>query len=151
MANQITGKIYKMTPTQAIVSPKTGNTFYKREIVLDASRFDQYTGERKFDNYPMLEFSGEQGCRLLDQFKEGELVTVSFDLNGTQYQDKQTGETRYFTRVRAYKIERAGLQAQPQGQTAQAPQAPAPAQAAPQPQRQGEAFPPEVNDDGLPF
>ena len=149
MANQITGKIYKMTPTQAIVSPKTGNTFYKREIVLDASRFDQYTGERKFDNYPMLEFSGEQGCRLLDEFKEGELVTVSFDLNGTQYQDKQTGETRYFTRVRAYKIERAGLQAQPQSAPPQA----APAQAAPQPQPQppGEAFPPEVDDDGLPF
>lgn len=76
-------------------------------------------------------------------------MTVSFDLNGTQYQDKQTGETRYFTRVRAYKIERAGLQAQPQSAPPQA----APAQAAPQPAPQppGEAFPPEVDDDGLPF
>lgn len=145
MANTITGKIYKITPTQAIVSQKSGNTFYKREIVLDASRFDQYTGEKKFDNYPMLEFGGEQGCQLLDQFKEGELVTVSFDLNGTQYQDKQTGETKYFTRVRGYKIERAGQQPQPQGQTAQAPQA-APAQAAPQPTPQ-----PQEEPSDLPF
>ena len=50
MANQITGRIYKIMPTQSIVSERTGNTFYKREIVLDASRFDQYTGEKKFDN-----------------------------------------------------------------------------------------------------
>lgn len=109
MANQITGRIYKILPTQTFVSQKSGNTFYKREIVLDASRFDQYTGEKKYDNYPMLEFGpNEQSCQQLDRFKEGELVTVSFDLNGTQYQDKQTGETKYFTRVKGYKIERAG-------------------------------------------
>ena len=131
MANQITGRIYKILPTQTFVSQKSGNTFYKREIVLDASRFDQYTGEKKYDNYPMLEFGpNEQSCQQLDQFKEGELVTVSFDLNGTQYQDKQTKEIKYFTRVHGYKIERTGQQPQPQGQT---PQAAQPVQAAPQP------------------
>ena len=108
MANQITGRIYKILPTQTFVSQKSGNTSHMREIVLDASRFDQYTGEKKYDNYPGIVFWGDEQCARLDAFKEGELVTVSFDLNGTQYQDKQTGETKYFTRVKGYKIERAG-------------------------------------------
>ena len=140
MANTITGRIYKIMPTKPIVSEKTGNTFHKREIVLDASRFDQYTGEKKYDNYPMLEFGGEEQCAQLDKFKEGELVTVSFDLNGTQYQDRQTNETKYFTRVRAYKIERVGTQAQqPQAQVTQ----PQPEAAEARKERQG--------DSDLPF
>lgn len=120
MANTITGRIHKITPTRAIVSDKTGNTYYKREIILDASRFDQYTGEKKFDNFPMLEFGGEETCRQLDGYKEGELVTISFDLNGREYTDKQTGEVKYFTSVRGYKIERTGQQ------STQQPTAPAP-------------------------
>ena len=106
MANAITGRVHRITPEQTITG-KSGKTFTKRTLILDAARYDTHTGEKKFDNYPSIEFSGEQ-MNKLDQFKEGELVTVSFDLNGTQYQDKQTGETKYFTRVKGYKIERAG-------------------------------------------
>ena len=130
MANQITGRIYKILPTQTFVSQKSGKTSHKREIVLDASRFDQYTGEKKYDNYPSMEFWGDEQCAQLDKFKEGELVTVSFDLNGTQYQDRQTKEIKYFTRVHGFKIERTGQQPQPQEQT---PQTAQPVQAAPQP------------------
>lgn len=121
MANTITGRIRKITPTKTITSQTTGNTFYKREVILDASRFDPYTGQKKFDNWPMLEFGGEEACRQLDGYNEGELVTISFDLNGREYTDKQTGEVKYFTSVRGYKIERAGQQQPPQQPTAQAP------------------------------
>lgn len=121
MANTITGRIHKITPTKTITSQATGNTFYKREVILDASRFDPYTGQKKFDNWPMLEFGGEEACRQLDDYNEGELVTISFDLNGREYTDKQTGEVRYFTSVRGYKIERTGQQQPPQQPTAQAP------------------------------
>ena len=47
MANTITGRIHKITPTKTITSQATGNTFYKREVILDASRFDPYTGQRR--------------------------------------------------------------------------------------------------------
>lgn len=162
MANTITGRIHKITPTKTITSQTTGNTFYKREVILDASRFDPYTGQKKFDNWPMLEFGGEEACRQLDGYNEGELVTISFDLNGREYTDKQTGEVRYFTSVRGYKIERAGQQQPPQQPTAQAPtpqpQGNAVIQgergARPTPEQAKDLFPPvQGNDDndGLPF
>lgn len=162
MANTITGRIRKITPTKTITSQTTGNTFYKREVILDASRFDPYTGQKKFDNWPMLEFGGEEAYRQLDGYNEGELVTISFDLNGREYTDKQTGEVRYFTSVRGYKIERAGQQQPPQQPTAQAP-TPQPQGNAvipgergvkPTPEQAADLFPPaQGNDDndGLPF
>lgn len=162
MANTITGRIHKITPTKTITSQTTGNTFYKREVILDASRFDPYTGQKKFDNWPMLEFGGEEACRQLDGYNEGELVTISFDLNGREYTYKQTGEVKYFTSVRGYKIERAGQQQPPQQPTAQAPtpqpQGNAVIQgergAKPTPEQAKDLFPPvQGNDDndGLPF
>lgn len=158
MANTITGRIHKITPTKTIISEKTGNTYYKREIILDASRFDQYTGEKKFDNFPMLEFGGEEGCKQLDSYNVGDLVTISFDLNGREYNDKQTGEVKYFTSVRGYKIEYAGQQPastssqapvpQPQGNTV----VPYKHDAKPTPEQPASMFPPqqEIKDD-LPF
>lgn len=159
MANTITGRIHKITPTKAIVSDKTGNTYHKREIILDASRFDQYTGEKKFDNFLMLEFGGEETCRQLDGYKDGELVTISFDLNGREYTDKQTGEVKYFTSVRGYKIERAGQQQQPMAQaTAPQPQGnaviPGERGVKPTPEQAANLFPPRydgVDADPLPF
>lgn len=108
MANTITGRIYKICPIRTITSQNTANMFYKREIILDASRFDPYTGQKKFDNWPMIEFSGEETCKSIDDYKSGDLVTISFDLNGREYKDKLTGEVKYFTSVRGYKIERTG-------------------------------------------
>lgn len=151
MANTITGRIRKITPTKAIVSEKTGNTYYKREVILDATRYDPYTGDKLFDNFPMLEFGGEEACRSLDAYKEGDIVTISFDLNGREYADKNTGEVKYFTTVRGYRIENKSRNNQ----------AYAPAQASPSgngihgtTQAAGQArdvFPPRVDDNGLPF
>ena len=51
MANQITGKILYIYPTQQLASKDGSKTFYKRGIVLDLTRFDPYTGERsKFES-----------------------------------------------------------------------------------------------------
>ena len=53
MANQITGKILYIYPTEDITT-KDGNVLKKREIVIDLTRFDPYTGERsQFENTPM--------------------------------------------------------------------------------------------------
>ena len=39
-------------------------------------------------------------------FNEGDVVVVSFDINGREFNDEQTGEIKYFNSVRGYRIER---------------------------------------------
>ena len=106
MANTITGSIRKITPVQEITG-KSGNTFAKRTLVLDAARYDTHTGEKKYDNYPSVEFWGD-GMKILDNFREGDAVTVSYDINGREFEDPNTHETKYFNTIRGYKVEPYG-------------------------------------------
>lgn len=106
MANTITGRIRKITPVQEITG-KSGKTFAKRTLVLDAARYDTHTGEKKYDNYPSFEFSGE-AMNILDNFNEGDAVTVSYDINGREFEDPNTHEVKYFNTIRGYKIEPYG-------------------------------------------
>lgn len=99
MANTITGKILMIGQTEVI--PYQDKTFYKRELVLDASRFDQYSGQ-KFENYPKFEFTGNN-CMQLDQFQIGQVVTVSFVLSGRRVE--KNGMVTFFTNVAGYKVE----------------------------------------------
>lgn len=104
MALTITGKVHSVGNTQSIASKNGGQPFLKREIVLDATRFDPYTGERdKFENFPQFEFSGEK-CSELDKCKVGDVVTISFTLQGSFYKGQDDVE-RNFTRIRGYEIE----------------------------------------------
>lgn len=107
MANTITGRIMQIGPTQTITG-KSGATIQKREIVLDCTRYDPYTGERGFENFPALEFSGDK-CRELDIYQAGEVVTIQFDVVG-QFYVGQDGLQKNFTRVKGYKIERRNIQ-----------------------------------------
>lgn len=153
--NQVTGKIYQIGDVNFIQSKNGGQPFPKREIVLDTTRFDPYTGERdKFENYPLLEFVGDK-CKELDGFNVGDIVTINFDLQGSFYESN--GVEKNFTKVRGYKIElRKRLeQSQPAQQTqpAQAPQA-APQQAqqtAQPPYHQPSDFPPPSRQSDLPW
>lgn len=106
MANTITGKIHKITPVTEIKG-KSGKSFFKRTLVLDARRYDPNTGEPKYDNYPSFEFSGDM-MKELDKYAEGNYVTVSYDINGREVRDEATGETRYFNSIRGYKVEPYG-------------------------------------------
>ena len=121
MALKVIGKVHSVGQTQQIASKNGGQPFLKREIVLDATRYDGLTGERGYDNFPMFEFSGDK-CAELDAFKRGDVVEVSFELQGSFYKDKD-GVERNFTRVRAYRIEPYAVKskpvAQPQAQQAQ--------------------------------
>lgn len=152
MANQLTGKILYIYPTQQLPSKDGSKTYLKRGIVIDATRFDPYTGERGFENTPLLEFIGDR-CSELDKFQAGQIVTISFDVQGTRYRNKD-GVEQIFTRVQPYRIEARQVQ-QP------APQAPA-QQPVPQPpqnqsyQYRAPDFPPPVDVNGnvkddLPF
>lgn len=135
MANKQTGRVLAIGQTQSIAL-KDGKTLLKRELLLDCTRFDPYTGVRDtFENTPLFEFSGDKGVAMLDGIQVGQVVSVSFDLQGTRYE--KDGQAKYFTRVRPYAIE--DVKTKTQQQAAQqpvqqpAPQ-PTPQYVAPQPQ-----------------
>lgn len=117
----------------------------KKGIVIDCTRFDPYTGERGFENTPMLEFIGDR-CAELDKYQVGQIVTISFDVQGTRYRNRD-GVEQIFTRVQPYRIEPR--------QTGQ-PSAPV-QQPSPQPiYQQPQNFTPSVDENGnekddLPF
>ncbi len=143
MANQLTGKILYIYPTQQLPSKDGSKIILKRGIVIDCTRFDPYTGERNgFENTPMLEFIGDR-CTELDKYQVGQIVTISFDVQGTRYRNKD-GVEQIFTRVQPYRIEPRQTQ-----------QATSVQQPAPQPtyQQQPQNFPPPVPEqkEDLPF
>lgn len=100
------GKVYRVLPTNS--KEYNGKTYTDRDIVLDCSTFDQYTGERR-DNFPTINFFGNK-CEDLSHFNPGEEVEITFVLNGRKYNDKTTKVEKYFTKVVGYKIERCAQQ-----------------------------------------
>lgn len=124
-ANQVIGSIVSIGQTQSLTS-KNGNAFQKRDLVISVRRFDPNTGEpvTDWENTPKFSFMGDK-CRDLDRFQIGQMVVVSFDLQGRQYQNA-SGVTDIITEARPYKIELYG-QRQAQQPTVQPAQAPAPA------------------------
>lgn len=99
MANTIIGRI--LSVSQAVNVSKTATPLMKRELVLDASRYDEFTGEKR-ENYPSITFVSKN-CSKLDGLRTGELVEVSFVLQGRSY--TKDGQTKYFTDIIGYKVE----------------------------------------------
>lgn len=99
MANTITGRILSIGDIETITS-KNGEAFEKRKLVLNCTRsnFGQL-----YENYPSFEFSGNH-ISDTDQFKVGDIVTVSFVLQGKKVQKDNMPET-FFNTVVGYKIE----------------------------------------------
>lgn len=146
MANTIRGKIEAIEAIKSIPSKTPGREpFLTRRILLDATRFDGLTGERSRENHIMIDFNSKD-VNIPDQFKAGDIVEVSFTVEGGKY-TTQNGDTNYFTHIRGYKIEAVGRQ-QPMAQPVPQPQAP---QYAPQPAQPyaQQAFPLQNNE--VPF
>lgn len=125
MANTIIGSIASIGPTQSLMA-KNGNAFQKRDLVINVRRFDPNTGEpvTDWENTPKLSFMGDK-CRDLDRFQVGQMVVISFDLQGRKYTNANN-ETDIITEARPYKIEAYGQR--PSQPTVQPAVAPAPAQ-----------------------
>lgn len=146
MANTIIGAIASIGPTQSLIA-KNGNAFQKRDLVINVRRFDPNTGEpvTDWENTPKLSFIGDK-CRDLDRFQVGQMVVISFDLQGRKY-TTANGETDIITEARPYKIEAYGQRpSQPATQPmaasapAQAPTYPQQAQTQPQYPQQPQCF-----------
>lgn len=134
MENQITGKVIAVSGIQTVQSKVSGQQPKElRQLFMDCTRYDPYTGERsQYENTPLLDFKGEN-MKLLDGIEKGDVVTVSFDVNGYKYQDEQ-GKQRVFTSIRPYKvIKRVKQQPADAGQQVQQQAASQPADAAPVP------------------
>ena len=99
MANQISGKVL-LIENAVDVQTKNNGIFTKRRIVLDASHYDPMTGQ-KFENYPAFDFV-MRNIPKLDSFKEGDMVTISFALNGRPFE--KDGKKDYFTSIVGYDI-----------------------------------------------
>lgn len=99
MANTIKGKVFKIGQVESV--PYGDHVFTKRELVLDASRYDPYTGER-FDNFPKFEFT-QKNVSKLDELQVGQLVTVTFALRGRWNQERNTS----WTDIIGYQVETA--------------------------------------------
>lgn len=142
MSNQVTGRLVEIGQTIQIPSKTGGSPFLKREFLLDATTYDPYTGQRsEYENILPLEVSGDK-CAELDQFRTGDVITVSFALQGRSWTN-QDGELRRMVSIRCYKLELRRTINQPQQVQAQQPvQAQVPTMA--------QAFPPDVDANGNP-
>ena len=101
MAFQISGIIQHIGNTESI--PYQDKVFKKKELVLDCSYRNQFTGQIERANYPKFEFTGNH-VDDLNGFNIGDIVTVSFSLNGSR--SEKDGQVRYFTNVQGYRIEK---------------------------------------------
>lgn len=120
MVYNIKAKIYKIGEVQVIPSQNGGEPFRKRSIVLDAARFDPYTGEKSGDNFVVVEFSGKRVAEL-EKYAKGDLANVSFVLQGRKYIDSTTKEERFFTSVIGIGIEMAQMGKKQQEPSAEPP------------------------------
>ena len=134
MANTKSGVVLAVGQPQQIQS-KEGKVFSKRSLYVDCTTFDPYTGQRsQYENKILFDFM-ESKTSLLDNIQVGQVVTVYFDLQGTEVTE-QDGRKKFYTHVRPYKID--VRQVQPSNQQ--------PQQQYRQPQ-QPTYQPPQVEDD----
>ena len=151
------GRFIAMSEVKEVASSTAGNQpMKKREVYMDCTRRDMYTGQQVGnDNKVLLEFGGEKTLDKLAalQLRKDDVVAVDFSIIGSPYKDKQTGKTKVFTSIRCYDINVIARAGQPLQQ--QASQQPAPQQApAPQPEPVQEPVPQQNNgehEEPLPF
>lgn len=104
------GRIIAVNQQETVASKSDASkTFQRRQVYLDCSRYDSITGEQLQENKPLLEFGGkglEQLNTMVNQgLKKGDLVSIEFAVQGNTYKDAN-GNTKNFTGIRPYAIER---------------------------------------------
>ncbi len=120
MSYDIEGKLHKVFAEET-----KGESFRVRDFVIETD--GQYPQFVKFQ-------LTQDRCSAIDGYKEGEMVKVSFDLRGREWNEK------YFTNLNAWRIEKAG-----------ATQAPAPGNIPVEPPAGTEGSDDAGAEDDLPF
>lgn len=89
----IDGKLIEKSETQEV----TGS-FKKREFVVEYAENPQYPEYLKFELI-------QANCQQLDQFTEGEMMNISFNLKGRKWTDPK-GNVKYFNSLQAWRLEK---------------------------------------------
>src|SRR5690606_14710719 len=71
---------------------------------------------------PILVQFTQAKCDELNTYQVGQQATISVNLRGKEYQDKQTGQIKYFNTIQGWKINAVGQPQQPQQFQGQQPQ-----------------------------
>ena len=95
---ELIGKLHRKYDAQTV-----SEKFTKREFVVELA--DEINGST-FYNYAAMQLINAK-CAMLDQFKEGDMVKVSFNIKGKLWIDKKDGKEkeRYFSNLDAWRIE----------------------------------------------
>ena len=94
---EITGKIIAVLPANSGTSARTGNPWMSQTYVIETQ--GQYPKKLAFDVF------GEERIKQFN-IKQGEELTVRFDIDAHEYQG------RYFNQIRAFNVEKSGIQTQ---------------------------------------
>lgn len=124
---EVTGIIRKIEDTQQIKE-----TFKKRSLIL--------TTEEQYPQHLNIEFLQDK-TSILDQYNEGDKVTVGINLRGREWTSPQ-GEVKYFNSINGWKIDRVSAA----GPGPEQNSAPAPDQGS-----TPDMPPMQEEDDDLPF
>ena len=93
MAFDVVGKIHVAYETKQ-VSPK----FSKREFVVEVA-------DGKYPQMVLFQLTGDR-CSVLDDFRVGDQVRVTFNVRGREWKSPQ-GETKFFNSLDVWKLEAA--------------------------------------------
>lgn len=96
MAYKATGRLHKVFDTE-----QKSASFQAREFVIEVA-------DGKFPQMVKFQLTQDK-CPLIDDYSEGEDISVDFDLRGREWNDK------YFTNLNAWRIARADAQDSAQG------------------------------------
>ncbi|MEM6841995.1 MAG: DUF3127 domain-containing protein [Bacteroidota bacterium] len=89
---EIQGKLIELSDTTQVT-----DTFRKREFVVEYVENPQYPEYLKFECI-------QDRCDLLNNFQVGQELTISFNLKGRKWVDRQ-GITKYFNSLQAWRIQ----------------------------------------------
>lgn len=94
---EITGKIIAVLPANSGTSARTGNPWMSQTYVIETQ--GQYPKKLAFDVF------GEERIKQFN-IKQGEELTVRFDIDAHEYNN------RWFNQIRAFNVEKSGIQTQ---------------------------------------
>ena len=116
MSLEVTGKLLVKYDSQQV-----SEKFKKREFVIELA--EEINGNI-YTNFAKMQLV-QAKCEIIDRFKEGDLVKVSFNLKGNKWE--RDGKVNYITNLDAWRIEAATGTAPAANNGGQQQYAPAPA------------------------
>lgn len=93
MSFDLTGQLHLKYETEQVTA-----TFKKREFIV------RYADNPTYPQFIKLQLVQDKTAEL-DKFQAGDMITVSFDIQGREWTDPKTAEKRYFTTLNAWKLE----------------------------------------------